>query len=49
LAAPLNRARRREYIRHDDKAASRLASKGGDGRFDFYVTMNGRNDWHDLA
>ena len=37
-----------ECIRHDDKAASRLAPKGDDGRFDFYVAMNGRNDWHDL-
>jgi hypothetical protein len=34
--------------RHDDNAASRLASKGDDGRFDLYVVMNGRNDWHDL-
>jgi hypothetical protein len=31
----------REYIRDDDKAASRLAPKGG--RFDLYVAMNGRN------
>jgi hypothetical protein len=37
-----------ECIRHDDKAASRLAPKGDDGRFDFYVAMNGRNDRHDL-
>ena len=29
--------RDREYIRHDDKAASRLAPKGDDGRFDVYV------------
>jgi hypothetical protein len=35
-------------IRHDDKAASRLAPKGDDGGFDLYVVMNGRNDWHDL-
>jgi hypothetical protein len=28
--------------------ASRLASKGDDGRFDLYVAVNGRNDWHDL-
>ena len=21
---------------------------GDDGRFDFYVAMNGGNDWHDL-
>jgi len=40
--------RDREYIRHDNKAASRLASEGDDGRFDLYVAMNGRNDWHDL-
>jgi hypothetical protein len=32
----------------DDKAAARLAPKGDDGRFDLYVAMNGRNDWHDL-
>jgi hypothetical protein len=37
-----------ESIRHDDKAASRLAPKGDDGRFDLCVAMNGRNDWHDL-
>ena len=37
-----------EYIRNDDKAASRLTPKGDDGRFDFYVVMNGRSDWHDL-
>jgi hypothetical protein len=37
-----------EYIRHDDKAASRLASKGDDGRFDLYVVMNGRRDRYDL-
>ena len=37
-----------EYIRHGDKTASRLAPKGDDGRFDLYVAMNGRNDWHDL-
>src|SRR5262249_37237964 len=37
-----------EYIRDDDKAASRLAPKGRDGRFDFYLAMNGRNDWRDL-
>jgi hypothetical protein len=35
-------------IRHDDKAASRLAPQGRDGRFDFYVAMNGRSDWLDL-
>ena len=37
-----------ERIRCDDKAASRFALKGDDGRFDFCVAMNGRNDWHDL-
>jgi hypothetical protein len=35
-------------IRHDDKAAARFAPKGGDGRFDLCVAMNGRNDWLDL-
>jgi hypothetical protein len=34
----------REYIRHDDKAASRLTPKGRDGRFDLYVAMNGPSD-----
>jgi hypothetical protein len=34
----------REYIRGDDKAASRLAPKGDDGRFDLCVAMNGRSD-----
>jgi hypothetical protein len=38
----------REYIWDDDKAASRLAPKGDDGRFDLCVAMNGRSDWHDL-
>jgi hypothetical protein len=37
-----------EYIRHDDKAASRLSPEVFDGGFDFYVATNGRNDWHDL-
>jgi hypothetical protein len=37
-----------ERIRHDDKAASRLAPKGDDGRFDFYVTVHGRTDWQYL-
>ena len=37
-----------EWVRQNDKAASRLAPKARDGRFDFYVAMNGRNDWHDL-
>jgi hypothetical protein len=40
--------RGREHTRHDDKAASRLAPKCVDGRFDFYVAMNGRHDWLDL-
>jgi hypothetical protein len=40
--------RSQEYIPDDDKAASRLAPKGDDGRFDLYVVMNGRNDWLDL-
>jgi len=35
-------------IRHGDKAASRLAPKGDDGRFDLYVAANGRSDWLDL-
>ena len=37
----------RECIRYDNKAASRLARKGEDGGFDFYVAVNGRNDGHD--
>jgi hypothetical protein len=36
--------RGREYIRHDDKAATRLAPQGDDGRFDLCVVMNGRSD-----
>ena len=40
--------RDREYFRDDDKPALRLAPKGDDGGVDFYVAMNGRNDWHDL-
>jgi hypothetical protein len=32
----------REHIRHNDKAASRRAPKGDDGRFDFYIAANGR-------
>jgi hypothetical protein len=28
-----------ESTRHDDKAASRLAPKGDDPRFDFYVAI----------
>jgi hypothetical protein len=35
-------------IRHGDKAGSRLAPKGDDRGFDFYVATNGRNDWRDL-
>ena len=38
----------RECTPHDEKAASRLAPQGDDGRFDFFVAMNGRNDWLDL-
>jgi hypothetical protein len=38
----------REYIRYDDKAASRLAPKGDDGRFDLYVAVNGRSDYPNL-
>jgi hypothetical protein len=38
----------RECIRDDDKAASRLAPKRDDGRFDLYVTVNGRSDCLDL-
>jgi hypothetical protein len=40
--------RGRERIRRDDKAASWLAPKGDDGRFDLYVAVNGRSDWRDL-
>jgi hypothetical protein len=40
--------RDREYFRHDDKAGSRLAPKGGNGRFDFYVAANGRSGCHDF-
>jgi hypothetical protein len=38
----------RECIPNHDKAASGLAPKGDDGRFDLYVAMNGRNDRLDL-
>jgi hypothetical protein len=38
--------REREYFRYDDKTASRLAPNSDDGRFDLYVAMNWRNDWH---
>jgi hypothetical protein len=37
-----------ECIPQDDKAASRPAPQGDDGRFDLCVAMNGRNDWLDL-
>src|SRR5215470_11818000 len=40
----LHAMREREYIRYEDKAASRLAPKGDHGRFDFCVSINGRND-----
>ena len=40
--------RGRERIPYVDKAASRLAPKGRDGRFDLYVAMNGRSDCRDL-
>jgi hypothetical protein len=36
--------RHHESTRQGDKAACRLAPKGDDGRFDFYVVMNGRSD-----
>src|SRR6516162_8771251 len=39
------RASRGKSTRQDDKAASRLAPKGDDGRFDLYVAMNGRGGW----
>ena len=38
----------REYIPNDDKAVSRLAPEGDDGRFDLSIAMNGRTDWSDL-
>ena len=37
-----------ECIRQEDKTASRLMPKGDDGRFDFYVAVNGRSDGQDL-
>ena len=37
-----------ESIWHDNKAASRLAPKGRDGGFDFFVAMNGRIDCRKL-
>jgi hypothetical protein len=39
----------RPCIRLDGKAASRLAPKGDDGAFNFYVAMNGRNAWDRAA
>ena len=41
--------RKHEGTRQGYKAASRLAPKGSDGRFDFCVATNGRNDWLDRA
>src|SRR5262249_47882944 len=38
----------REYIRHDNKAATRLAPQGDDGRFDLCVAVNVRNYRLDL-
>jgi hypothetical protein len=40
--------RAREYFPYNDKAASRLAPKDDDGRFDLCVAVNGHNDWLDL-
>src|SRR5262249_21664776 len=40
--------RARECIPNNDNAPSRLAPKGDDGGFDFYVATNGRRDWRDL-
>jgi hypothetical protein len=40
--------RARERIRDEDKAASRLAPQGDDGRFDLSVAVNGCSDWYDL-
>jgi hypothetical protein len=37
-----------EPIRHDNKAATRLAPKGHDGHFDVCVVVNVRNDPLDL-
>jgi hypothetical protein len=39
---------RESTVRHDDQAASRLAPEGDDGRFDFFVAVDGRNDERDL-
>jgi hypothetical protein len=46
-AKMIDAMRAQESTRKDDKAASRLATQAGDGRFDLYVAMNGRNDWQD--
>jgi hypothetical protein len=35
-------------IRHDNKAATRLAPQSDDGRFDLCVAVNVRNDRLDL-
>ena len=40
--------REHEYFRCNNKARSRLAPKGDDGRFDLWVIVNGRNDWLDF-
>jgi hypothetical protein len=40
--------RRHESTRRDEKAASRLAPKRDDGRFDLCFAVNGRNDRLDL-
>jgi hypothetical protein len=37
-----------ECIRQDDKAASRLAPMGGDGRIDLCDAMNGCSNCYDL-
>jgi hypothetical protein len=39
---------RESTIRPAHKAATRLAPQGDDGRFDFYIAMNGHWDGHDL-
>jgi hypothetical protein len=40
--------RARGCIRGNDMTASRLAPNVPDGRFDFFVAANRRNDWHGL-
>ena len=37
-----------EGTHYDDEAASRLAPKLDDGRFDLYVAVNGRHNWRKL-